>query len=261
VRATVDAGAFSLGPARARVGALLIHGFTGSPFEVRLLGESLAGAGHAVEGPLLAGHGGTTADLARSRWPDWLASAEAALDRLRGRAEKLVICGLSMGALVTLELARRRAAELSCIAALSPALFLGDASVRFVNFSRRVPLIQRIAFPKIAGSDLADPEMRRINGVAQGAAWMSVAALTSMVELGEEVRSHLHEIRLPILLAHSRRDHTVPFACMEAVAQGVSTPRSHVRQLILERSYHVITLDLEREIVFKAVAEHIREYT
>src|SRR5438445_1896995 len=93
---------FSLGPERAKQGALVVHGFTGTPFEVRLLGEALAGRGFAVEGPVLAGHAGTTSDLAASRWPDWVASAERALEKLRGRAERVGVCGLSMGALVAL---------------------------------------------------------------------------------------------------------------------------------------------------------------
>jgi esterase/lipase len=68
-------------------------------------------------------------------------------------------------------------------------------------------------------------------------------------------------VRSPVLLAHSRSDHTVPFACMEAIAKRLGTPRGQVRQLILERSHHVITLDVERELVFRAVTDHILEYT
>jgi carboxylesterase len=258
---TPDSSPFSLGPTEAPVGVLLLHGFTGSPFEVRLLGDWLAARGYAVEGPRLAGHAARTADLACSRWPDWLASAESALDRLRARSGSVVICGLSMGALLTLELARRRAADLAAICALAPALFLTPSALRFVDVTRRMPLVQRAALPKLAGSDILDRELRRLNGIAQGRAWMPLPALASLVDLGAHVRAHLHEVRLPILLAHSRNDHTVPFACMEAVAAAVGTPRRDVRRLILERSYHVITLDVERETVFQAVADHIREYT
>src|SRR5207244_10546885 len=81
----VEAQPFSLGPAEAAVGVLVLHGFTGTPFEMRLLGDSLAARGWAVEGPCLAGHGGSTADLAGSGWPDWVATADQALDRLRSR--------------------------------------------------------------------------------------------------------------------------------------------------------------------------------
>jgi carboxylesterase len=240
---------------------VLLHGFTGTPFEMRLLGEWLAERGLAVEGPRLAGHAGTTSDLAATGWPDWLASASQALDRVRSRCERAVVCGLSMGGLLALELGRRRPDEIAALCALAPALFLAPAALRFVDLTRRVPVVRRAALPKLAGSDISDREMRRLNNIAQGRSWMPLAALTSLVDLGQEVRSHLAEVRLPILLAHSRNDHTVPFTCMEAVAQAVGTPRRDVRQLILERSHHVITLDVERELVFQAVADHIAEYT
>src|SRR4051794_28130513 len=103
-----DSSPFSLGPAQAPVGVLCIHGFTGTPFEMRLLGEHLGRRGFAVEGVRLAGHGGTTADLKATRWPDWLFSVEEAFQQLRRRAERIAVCGLSLGGLLALELARRQ---------------------------------------------------------------------------------------------------------------------------------------------------------
>jgi carboxylesterase len=166
-----------------------------------------------------------------------------------------------MGGLVTLELARRRPEDISAICVLATALFLQRSARRFVGVTRRLPLLQKAALPKWAGSDISDPEMRRKNGIAQGDAWMPLNALASLVDFGVHVRDHLVEVQLPVLLAHSRNDHTVPFACMEAIATRLGTPRSQVRQLILERSHHVITLDVERELVFRVVADHILEYT
>jgi carboxylesterase len=260
VRQEPDAAPFSLGPANAEAGVLLLHGFTGTPFEMRLLGESLASRGWAVEGPCLAGHGGTTWDLAATGWPDWVASGHRGLDQLARRARQIVVCGLSMGGLVTLELARTRPSDMVAICGLSTALFLADSAIRFVGVTRKVPLLDRAALPKLAGSDIKDREMRRRNNIAQGDAWMPINALGSLVDFGQHVREHLREIKLPALLAHSRRDHTVPFACLEAVASGLGTPRGEIRQLILESSHHVITLDVEREQVFRAVADHVSDH-
>src|SRR5262249_34090629 len=95
----VDPRPFSLGPPQAPGGVLVVQGFTGTPFEMRFLGEALAARGLAVEGPALAGHGGTTRELQASRWPDWVHTAERALDRLLKRARKVAVVGLSMGGL------------------------------------------------------------------------------------------------------------------------------------------------------------------
>ncbi len=238
----------------------MLHGFTGTPFEMRPLGEFLAERGFAVEGPCLAGHCGDTAELAATRWPDWVASGDRALDILRRRADRVAVCGLSMGGLVTLELAGRRPQDVAAICALSTALSLPDAALRFVAVTRRLPLLRKAALPKLAGSDILDPEMRRLNGIAQGSAWMPLPALASLVDFGRHVRGNLGQVTAPAFLANSRLDHKVPFACLNAVANGLGTKREQIRQLILERSHHVITLDVEREQLFDAVADHITKY-
>jgi carboxylesterase len=263
VRETAEAGPFTLGGdpngGRARIGVLALHGFTGSPFEMRLLGEALAARGFAVEGPCLAGHHGSTRDLAATTWRDWVDSAEHALDALRARAERVSVCGLSMGGLVSLELARRHPKEVRAIALLSTALWLPESTQRFSRVTSLLPLVRKAALPKLAGSDISDPEMKRLNHRAQSDAWMPLPALASLIAFGGYARTILREVRTPALVAHSHNDHLVPFACMEAVARGLGTPPEQLKRLVLERSFHVITLDVEREQVFRAVGDFIHD--
>jgi carboxylesterase len=239
---------------------LAVHGFTGTPFEVRLLGEKLAEREFAVEGPLLAGHGGSTADLAASGWPDWVASAERALEKLSTRCERVGICGLSMGALVALTLARRHADAVHALALLAPALWLPKGAMRFDAAMSRLPLVGSLALPKLAGSDIRDVEMRRQNSRAQGRAGMPLPALHSLVEFGRVTKPHLHEITQPTLLMHGKNDHTIPIACMEFIAAHLGTPRPWIIPIALERSFHVVTLDVEREQVFRTVGDHFATF-
>jgi carboxylesterase len=255
----IDALPFSLG--QGSRGVLLVHGFTGSPFEMRLLGEDLARRGFAVEGVRLAGHSGTTADLARSTWHDWYDSAATALERLRDRVGSdapVAVAGLSMGGLITLELARLQSAKLAAICIMSAPLWLPRYAEAFARATARLPLVRRAAMPKLAGSDIRDREMKRRNGIAQGRAGMPLMALLSLVELGAHLRDKLGDVRTPTLLIHAERDHTVPFACMDAIAHRLGT--SEYAKLVLHESYHVVTLDVERERVFLAVAEWLNRY-
>jgi carboxylesterase len=256
---------FSLGPARAERGVLLVHGFTGSPFEMYFLGERLAARGFAVAGPRLAGHGGATADLARTRWPDWYATVSDALDALRARAERVAVCGLSLGGLLTLELARNRPRDVRAISVLSTALWLTRAAELFdaayFRITKRVPLIARAVLPKLAGSDIADPIMKRANGIAQGGAGMPLGSLHSLIEFGRHVRARLGEVRTPALVVHGRRDHTVPIACMDAIVRGLGARAEDVETLVLERSFHCITLDVEREALFGTIADFFERRT
>src|SRR5579871_2854406 len=120
--AGVDAGPFAFDGDRR--GLLVVHGFTGTPFEVRPCGEALNARGFTVVGPRLAGHGGSIGELSSTRWPDWYATVENAFDELRARCDAVALCGLSLGGLLTLELARRRREQVAAIAVLSVPLWL-----------------------------------------------------------------------------------------------------------------------------------------
>jgi carboxylesterase len=253
-----DGDAFSLGSGER--GVLVVHGFTGSPFEMRLLGEDLARRGFAVEGPQLAGHVGSTRDLALTGWRDWYRSAVEALQKLRERVggKPVAVCGLSMGGLLTLEMARRRGDELAAICVMSAPLWLPPQAESFARITSRLPLVRRAALPKLAGSDIKDREMKRRNGRAQGRAGMPLSALASLVELGAHLRDKLGDVKTPTLLMHAEHDHTVPFACMDAIAHRLGT--TEYQKVVLHDSFHVITLDVERDKVFAAVADWVGRY-
>ena len=78
-------------------GALVLHGFTGTPVSVAGLAAALAGAGFAVSSPLLPGHGGPLEAMLPTGWADWTTAVEAAYADLAGRASPVVVAGLSMG--------------------------------------------------------------------------------------------------------------------------------------------------------------------
>ncbi|MDQ6694243.1 MAG: alpha/beta fold hydrolase, partial [Chloroflexota bacterium] len=100
----LDLGPFSLGPLDAPLACLLIHGFSGSPAEMRWLGTYLAAQGVRVEGVRLAGHGTQPEDLSYLTWHDWVHSAVEGLDRLSQPGRKVVVVGFSMGGLIALQL-------------------------------------------------------------------------------------------------------------------------------------------------------------
>ena len=88
-------------------GVVCVHGFTGTPYELRYLGEQVASAGFAAVGPLLPGHGTTVEDMLDTSWADWSAAAERAYTDLASRCDKVVVAGLSMGGTLTCWLAIR----------------------------------------------------------------------------------------------------------------------------------------------------------
>jgi carboxylesterase len=104
---------------------LLVHGFTGSPPEMRLVGDYLHQRGLTVSGPLLPGHGTTVEEMNRCRWTDWTDHVEGALANLQARCETVFAGGLSMGSLLTLYLAAHPP-DLPGAILYSPAVVVAD---------------------------------------------------------------------------------------------------------------------------------------
>ena len=224
----------------------MLHGFTGTPREVEPLAEHLAARGFSVECPTLPGHGTRPAELQATAWRDWYAGAEAALDRLVTRADRVAICGLSMGGLLALLLAARRA-DVRAVCALATPLALPAhvrAGVRM--FKRWVPFV-----PK-ARADIRDPAER---AARIGYKVFPLHATASLIDLQTEVRASLGAVKVPTLIIHSRRDHTAPYASARMLAARVP----HARLITLERSFHIITRDVERETVAREVAAFLEE--
>src|SRR5262245_26388061 len=86
---------------------LLVHGFTGVPKEMRLLGEYLNQHGHTCLGVRLTGHATVPEDMIRSRYTDWMASVEDGYHLLRGVTQRIFLVGLSMGGALSLLMASR----------------------------------------------------------------------------------------------------------------------------------------------------------
>ncbi|MEO6953738.1 MAG: alpha/beta fold hydrolase [Polyangia bacterium] len=242
-----------------KAGVLLIHGFTGTPFEMRLLGEALCRRGYLVYAPLLAGHGRSSDDLAATGWKDWYASVDAALTELCALVPTVCVGGLSLGGLLTLELARHRGPEITAIASLSAPVWLTrpvEMIIKITRWLRRTP--PTVAVPKSAGSDIADPVMRQRNNLAQGAIGLPIVSVLSLRDFMDHVLAGLGDVKLPTLLMHARRDHTVPFSCLAAIHRGLGTKQVETRTL--EKSFHVVTLDLDREQVIADVDAHFARH-
>jgi carboxylesterase len=181
--------------------------------------------------------------------------------RARVGGRRVAVVGLSMGGLLTLELARQHPDALACIGVLSAPLWLPPQAEGFARFTARLPIIRGVALPKLAGSDIRDRAMKAANARAVPRAGMPLNALASLVELGGYLRDKLGDVKTPTLLMHSERDHTVPYECMDGIAGRLGVfSTGEYKKVTLHESYHVITLDLERDRVFAIIAEWLGRY-
>lgn len=229
-------------------GVLVLHGFTGSPQSMRGLAEAFAAAGFTVELPLLPGHGTSIDDMCTTGWDDWSRAAEASYTELAGRCDAVVVAGLSMGGTLATWLASRHpAAGLIAInAAIEPA---GEAMIDLL----RQTLDQGTTVMAAIGNDVADPAQEEL--AYDG---MPVAPLVSMMLAQEALAPALGDVRCPTLVFTSRQDHVVMPSSSDYLAERVSGP---VERIYLERSFHVATLDYDRDEIARASVAFARRVT
>jgi len=230
------------------VGVLVLHGFTGTPQSMRPLAEAFAGAGHAVELPLLPGHGTSVDDMLTTGWADWSAAAEAALEALQSRTETVVVAGLSMGGSLTCWLATRHP-ELSGIICVNPAVQV-DPGMRDLVASMVDSGADRM---DAIGNDVADPEV-----VELAYDQTPLPPLLTMFDAAQEVGQQLGAITCPLLLMTSPQDHVVPPADSDVLAAAVAGP---VERISLDRSFHVATIDFDRDLIARSALDFVARVT
>lgn len=251
-------------PGASDVGCLLIHGLTGTPAEMMPLAAALHGW-HPLWVVRVAGHGTRVADLAETSWLDWYASATAGLHALTAAAPRVVVVGLSMGALLALHLAVERAEQVAGVALLSPAMALRRGTVRRVSRflhalgaldARSAALRARLARVLLAkhGSDIADPQVRAHH---PGYRQIPLRALFNLLMLQRIAWRDAPQITQPALVVHALHDHTAPVSAARELHARLGSREK--RLVILEESFHVVTVDRERDTVRAEVQRFIQE--
>jgi carboxylesterase len=236
-----DGGPFDLpGRAGGADAALLLHGLTGSPFELRPVAERLARSGVRCLAPVLPGHENAQA-LSRTSWTDWVAGARQALLSL-GETRRTLVVGSSMGALAACALAAEGPGRVDGIALLAPAaelMPLGNLAgwlARHTPVPRLFPLI-----PKRGGSDVGDLAMRAANPCMDSVPFHAVAELQAFQR---HVDALLPRVRCPALVVAGARDGTVTVAGARRMAGRLG---GGARFVVLPRSRHLVAIDVERE--------------
>jgi carboxylesterase len=224
---------------------LALHGFGATPAEVRLLVEAAQELGLRALAPLLPGHGSSVHELAHTRWRDWRAAAEEAFLELSRQAGPVIVGGLSMGSLLTLDLALSHPREVAGIIVLAPAIRLNwphPALSLAIASALRVPDF----FVAKRAPDIRDARQRRQQRT-YGAE--PVHAGNEVRLAGQRLEKELNKIRCPALIAHGACDHVCPVQNARRVYDGLGTPRVDKELVILPRSFHIITRDVERSLL------------
>jgi carboxylesterase len=230
---------------------LAFHGFTGTPQEVALVVDVARELGLGAEAPLLPGHGARVSDLAPLRFQDWLAAAEDHYARLAASGP-VVVAGLSMGSLLALHLAARHPETTVGVIAMANAMWMKSPWPAW-----GLKAVDRLRLPDFwvskSGPDLGDREQRALHLTYNA---QPIRAAISLLRAGEALSQQLHRVTAPTLLLHGALDNVAPVANAGRVAVRLGAVDK--RTVILPRSHHILTRDVERDTVRREISEFLR---
>jgi len=268
--------AFNLEPVdkRADVGVVCVHGFTGTPSDMRPLGEALVQAGIAAHCPLLPGHGDKPSALKGLSWHDWADAIHMAFVRMQRTYAHVFVTGLSMGGLITLHLAASMTAgqaSLGGICVLAAPAAINDPRVKLVRFARYVvpwhyPLgladfnnpAVREELSRRVGSDVNLDDKRAQRAIVKGAR-IPLGAIHELMVLNATVMRELPRVTVPALFVQGRKDRVVALDSADVLAAGSGSREKQV--VWLPNSGHVLPHQPDAPLLFERILAFIRAHT
>jgi carboxylesterase len=229
--------AWTLGEPGGR-GALLLHGFAGTPPELRRLGEHLAAHGWRCHAPAMTGHATTPEDLRRTTWRDWAASAREALDRLAAECESVVVAGQSMGGTMALHLAATDD-RIRAVATLAAPVWLKDWRLRLL------PVAKHVVRWDVAGDDV-DLYLPEAVHELYSYGRRPTSAIQQLNIFVGTVKRELALVRQPVLLMHGGRDRVIDPRNAADIERGLVCSVA-VERHTYPRSGHGMSVDVDRE--------------
>jgi carboxylesterase len=252
--------------AGGRVGFLLIHGLGGTPIEMRYVAQGLARAGHTVHVPQLAGHCGTADDLRATGWADWYATVEEEHRRLSEHCHTIVVGGLSMGAVMAIHHAASYPRQVSALALYAPSLWLDGWGIPwytslfglltqkwaadYVRFEERDPWgVKDLRLRALVEQALQSGDSSRA-----GIAAMPGGLMLELRWLVQQVKREVSSVRQPTLIVHPREDDRASLRNLNYLQTNLA---GLVETVVLDDSYHVVTLDRQRQLVVTRTLDFI----
>ncbi|WP_322013298.1 alpha/beta hydrolase [Paraburkholderia sp. J12] len=249
-----------------RHAVLMIHGLGGTRHDFGSLGKKLEDSGYDVFLPSLPGHGSTPDELNSVSLADYMQALERTYRELVGRYARVDVAGISMGALLALMLCARKRMTNGSLILLSPPLFLdgwaGSPLQPLRHLLYRIPVLRRlIRVPEREPFGIKNARIRNLirrhlgKGSAVHYPYVPLAAIAQVDRMRVKVKNMLHRIACPTLVVHSEYDEVTSIRSAEFICEHIGTP--DVTLVRLTDSYHMITLDNERDTVAAQTLEFV----
>ncbi|MFM9914524.1 MAG: alpha/beta hydrolase [Rhizobacter sp.] len=245
-------------PEQAPLPVVLIHGLLSTPREFGLISLPLQSRGVPLIIPVIKGY--TEAD--RSQYVGWEAWVEAACDAIReqvGVDQPFVLGGLCSGGMVAAAVAARGEFNIQKLVMMSPS-FGYDGWARTIWWRLR-RLGYALGFDHWVSIKESPPygiknekirkwverDMQQRATSAAGPSSLPLWAIRQSERLMNHVVKQFPGLRIPTVVIHSRLDEICSLGIVNRVFETL--PKGSNRLVVLENSYHMITIDNDRQQV------------
>jgi carboxylesterase len=247
---------------------LLLHGLWSSPSEMLPVANALRRTGYRVETPEIPGYTYAAGTKVRP-WRDWLQAALAAFDALILEHESVLVGGLCVGGMLSLAVAAHRPGKVRALSILSPSVFFDGWGLPWLTRLRYIGYYTPFRYfwkvPEKEPFGVKNPLIRRwiAREMAQrkisaaGAAYLPLTGLHESERLFASVKRALADISAPTLIIHAREDEISTLRSPHYLLERLGSRIKHLR--VLENSYHMVTLDNERQQVVAAISDFFLE--
>lgn len=243
---------------------ILLPGLCGSELEMGAIPRMLRQANHTYVIPRIPGY---SAHTEITDYPDWINSVEEVVATLNSDHRSVSIVGLSMGATLALAVASRNS-YVTNLALLSPVVLFDGWSVPW--YYPLLSVIYRLGirnwhYKETEPFGVKNKDLRRhikkavmANSVSElGAAHLPAKHLYQSLQLIKEAKEYLSDVTADALIIHAIDDETASPKNPEIILARI---KSETRRVIwLGNSYHMITVDNEREVVANEVCNFLSQ--
>ncbi|EGF32264.1 putative esterase [Oxalobacteraceae bacterium IMCC9480] len=241
---------------------LALHGLLGNPLEMLFVGKRLQRAGYTVHIPLIPGYGyasGQDMSYDTTRYERWFEEVQQRFDLLKSTHASVSVVGLCIGAVLALRLASERPDDVAALSVLATTLAYDGWSIPFYRFllplAYYTPVRYLYSYKERFPFGIKNPklqkwiarEMEVTTSSAAGASRLSAEGIFQADRLIKQVKKDLGKVRCPTLIIHAEEDDVATPKSADLVERSISS--AITKKIILHDSYHIITLDNEKERV------------
>jgi len=194
---------------------------------------------------MLRGHGTVPEDLENVKWTDWLKDISSAYDELKKNHEKVYVAGTSIGANLTVMLAKNKP-EISAVVLLAMPykLRIEKIVILFAKFLMLLKKYNKKFYPPTFGVSTT------ITRVISYQTYPIKSSL-EVIELIRITRKELPKVKQPSFIIQSSSDHIAAGNNLEMIYENIGSKIKEKRYV--ERAYHTFISDIKNENVFQDI--------